>query len=53
MDQEPSNAVEHFSEELCRLIDRMRMEYDITYAEAVGVLEITKLDLIEESRDGC
>ena len=45
-----SVAVEHFAEELSRLIERMRMEYDITYAEAVGVIELFKLDLVEEAR---
>ena len=45
-----SRAAEHFSEELSRLIERMRLEYEMTYAEAVGVLELVKADVIEEAR---
>ena len=33
-----SNRVEHLGDEIDNLINRFRMEYDMTYAEAVGVL---------------
>lgn len=46
-----SRAVEHFQDELGRLIDRMRLEYEVSYAEVVGVLEITKHDLICEASE--
>ena len=45
-----SRASDHLARELAYLIDRFRMEYKLTYAEAVGVLELVKSDLIEEAR---
>jgi hypothetical protein len=45
-----SRASDHLARELACLIDRFRMEYQITYSEAVGVLELVKSDLIEEAR---
>lgn len=45
-----NRASDHFAKELASLIERFRMEYKLTYAEAVGVLELVKSDLIEEAR---
>lgn len=45
-----SRASDHLARELAYLIDRFRLEYKLTYAEAVGVLELVKSDLIEEAR---
>lgn len=44
-----TRAVDHFTDELARLIDRFRQEYEMTYAEVVGALEITKTALIDEA----
>lgn len=46
-----SNASDHFIEELERVITRFRQEYDLTYAEAIGCLELVKFDLVAEMRD--
>lgn len=43
-----SRAVEHFGTELELLIKRFRSEYDMTYAELIGCLEITKFDILTE-----
>ncbi len=45
-----SRAAVHFAGELDRLIERTRFEYTLTYAEAIGVMELVKADLIQESR---
>ena len=37
---------EHFSKELDRLIQRFRQEYSLTYASAVGTLNIKATELI-------
>lgn len=42
-------AVEHFIEEVHRTLDRMRFEYEMSYAEAIGALEIIKMDLLSEA----
>lgn len=44
-------AAEHFCEELDKLIERFRQEYDMSYAEAVGCLELTKADLVRECQE--
>lgn len=36
---------QQFQVELNRLIDRFRAEYDLSLAQAIGVLEVVKLDL--------
>lgn len=46
-----SRRVVHFLTELEKLIDRFRAEYDLTYAEAVGCLEIVQQALIVEMRE--
>jgi len=49
MDEERSSrACQHFEIELNSLVDRFRDEYELTYAEAVGILEIVKLSLVVE-----
>ena len=44
-------AIEAFSKELESLVDRFRVEWDFTYAEAIGCLELAKADLITEIND--
>ena len=46
-----SRAADHFAEALFVLIDRMRLEYRMTYAETVGVLELVKADMIVEAQE--
>lgn len=40
-----------FVEELERVINRFRTEYDLTLATAVGVLHILAFDLMKEASD--
>ena len=42
-------AVEHLTNELTRLINRFRSEYEMNYAELVGAIELVKADIIDES----
>lgn len=48
--------IDHFANELDKLVERFRKEYEMTYASAVGVLEM-KIHLLcaeaEERRDEC
>ena len=46
-----SRASEHFVKELECLIDRVRLEYELTYAEAIGCLELVKFDLMGEMKN--
>ena len=46
-----SRAVDHFEEGLFQLIERMRYEYSLSYAECVGALELVKNDIIAEARE--
>lgn len=46
-----SIAVDHLGDELDRLIDRFRNEYDMTYAEAVGVLQMKIHALCREDEE--
>lgn len=48
MSDQGSRAAKHFECELNALVERFRHEYDLTYAEAVGVLELVKLGLCVE-----
>jgi len=43
---------DHFVDELERLIDRLRAEYEMTYAEVIGCLELVKADLLSEATEG-
>lgn len=44
-------AVRAFENELDVLIARFRAEWDLTYSEAVGVLELAKHKMISEALD--
>jgi hypothetical protein len=46
----PENT-EHFIEAVQERIDYFRKEYHLTYAEAIGALEIIKMSLYEEMCD--
>lgn len=43
-----SRGCDHFVHEMRRLIDRLRAEYDMTYAEVIGCLEMVKAEMIKE-----
>ena len=47
-----SHAQEHFADELERIIDRFRIEYDMTYAELVGTLIVAAHTMAQESLTG-
>lgn len=40
-----------FADDLNKLIDRYRFEFDLTYAQMVGLLTITSHNLLNESCD--
>ena len=40
-----SDQIDAFSDDLYRLIDRYRSEFDLTVASVLGVLELAKLDI--------
>lgn len=42
---------QQFANELENLIHRVRSEYDLTYAEIVGVLELVKFDIMNEAQE--
>ena len=44
-----AEAVDAFCDELTRLIDRYRHEWNLTYGECVGALELVKHDMLEEA----
>ena len=44
-----ADATEAFSNELTRLVERYRLEWNLTYGECIGVLEIMKHELLEEA----
>jgi len=44
-------ACDNFREEVERVVDYFRREFSLTYSEAVGVLEMVKFDLLQESTD--
>ena len=43
--------VEHFANELDRLVDRFRSEYDMNYACVVGVLQMKAFLLFQEAQE--
>lgn len=45
----PNDQTTHFANDLERLINRYRDEYDITYAQLVGVLHIQSFMLCREA----
>lgn len=50
-----SKRVEQFSDEIRKVIDYFRVEYNLSYAEAIGVIELAKmwlcLEAFEEDND--
>ena len=48
-EQRPCNEV--LCEKLHDAIDYMRSEWDMTYSEVVGCLEVVKFDILEEMAD--
>ena len=42
-------AVEQLKEVIEKNIDYFRMEYELTYSETIGVLEMIKMDLYNEA----
>jgi len=47
MDRE--ERIDHVFNQLNGFLDRIRQEYDLTYAEMIGMLEMCKLDIWHES----
>ena len=43
--------IDHFSNELDRLIDRFRMEYEISYAAVIGTLHIKATTLVIDAAE--
>lgn len=41
----------HLKEEIERVIDRFRLEYEVTYATVFGIFEIIKHEMIHEIDD--
>jgi len=46
-----ADQIKHFGDEIDRLVDRFRQEYEMTYAAAVGVLHIKAHLLCAESAE--
>lgn len=47
-----AEQINAFSDELGKVVDRFRKEFEISLAAAIGVLELAKLDLVREMHDG-
>ena len=45
MPMDLSDQIDAFSDDLNRLIDRYRSEFDLTVPSVLGVLELAKLDI--------
>lgn len=43
-------ASDKFMTEVTRIVDYFRREYQLSYSEAIGVLEMVKHDLLSESK---
>ena len=43
-----AEQIEAFASDIQRVIDRYRMEFDLSLAAAVGVLETVKMELVME-----
>lgn len=41
--------IDQFDRELAKLIERFRREYEITYAEVIGVMQIRQCLLVKEA----
>jgi hypothetical protein len=50
-DAQPEHSRDSFNHALTKLIDLYRQEYDLTYADAIGVLEMQKFTLCKEAHD--
>lgn len=49
----PQNPnVDHLMDELDRLLNRTRKEYDMTYAEVIGCLQVKIMELHDEGKGG-
>lgn len=46
---EAPDRVDRFSTEIHRVIDYFKTEFEMTYAETIGVLEIAKHSLLRET----
>jgi hypothetical protein len=46
-----SNSIDHFLTELDLQINRFRQEYEMTYAELIGCLEIKKSEILQEMQE--
>jgi hypothetical protein len=43
--------IEHLADDLDKLIERYRLEYDISYASAVGVLQMKIHTLCDDAKE--
>lgn len=41
----------HLFDEIARVLERFTREYDFTYCQVVGVLELIKMDLIDNNKN--
>lgn len=48
---DPHEQVDQFSKDLTKLVDRYRDEYDMVYAEMVGVLHMKAFHLCHEAHE--
>lgn len=44
-------AETHFVNEFSAMLNRLRMEYTMTYAQVLGCIELIRADIIEEARE--
>ncbi len=42
--------IQHFVEEITKVVTRFRAEYQLTYASVIGALQIIIMDLYREAR---
>lgn len=49
---EPDAEIEQFADEIDKVFERFRHEYDLTYAAAIGVLTMKIHTLVAESQEG-
>lgn len=46
-----TTGADHLADEIVRTMHRFRMEYELNFAEVIGVLELIKADLLDEAKD--
>jgi hypothetical protein len=51
MSPDEAKPITRFTDEINRLIDYYRKEYQLTYSETIGALEIIKMELFHEAND--